>query len=234
MAKRSVRRARSADEDNRYKLHAKTPTQQTMMESIVVNDVTFAIGSAGAGKTHIAVALAADALDIGEIEKIVITRPVIEATDEKLGFLPGSLEEKMDPYIKPITDIFNMIWSYDRGRLETLMTAKRIEIAPLAFMRGRTFKDTWIICDEAQNMTPNDVRMLLTRLGEGSKMILTGDPTQRDRKGARGFEVAKQLLQGCPGISFVEFGIKDVVRHKTVENILKLWGPDQQPEAPTK
>jgi len=557
-----------------------------MMESIVLNDITFAIGSAGAGKTHIAVALAADALDIGEIDKIVITRPVIEATDEKLGFLPGSLEEKMDPYLKPITDIFNTIWSYDRGRLETLMGSKRIEVAPLAFMRGRaqpldavlktpkgnilmgsveigdtilgsdgkaiqvtgvfpqgiksvykitfsdgscthasedhlwvtqtrsekkhgkgfttkttkqiieagvrvghgaknheipmmagpaiyeseeelsikpyllgmmlgdgcmpstgnvgfisadvqlvdsvrdalpcdmkimaskirdytytlvkeirssapnplkeelkklglmgclsydkfipqaykmaspidrvsllqglmdtdgtvwierqnrarvsysstsrqlaedvvelvqslggiaslrtsarradsrnihhrrasyvvemklpvgicpfrldrktqrytghnkprlyrfisqiervqdqecqcisvsaddklyltdhfivthnTFKNTWIICDEAQNMTANDVRMLLTRLGEGSKMILTGDPTQRDRKTARGFETAYKLLTGCPGVAFIEFGTKDVVRHKTVENILKRWGPDQQAEA---
>lgn len=186
------------------------------------NTIVFAIGSAGSGKTYLAALHAMDDFLAGRVEKIVVCRPVINAGGEELGFLPGTLEEKMDPYIRPIFDAFSLQWH--PKQIQTMLDYGKIEIAPLAFMRGRTLNNSFILCDEAQNATDDQLLMLLSRLGNDSKMVITGDPSQRD-VGGRPFEKARHRLGGVPGIAFVTFGDDDVVRHPLVQKILKLWRP---------
>jgi phosphate starvation-inducible PhoH-like protein len=198
------------------------PRQKEYSRTIQQNTIVFAIGSAGSGKTFLAALHAMDDYLAGRVEKIVICRPVINAGGEELGFLPGTLHEKMDPYIKPIFDAFAIQWN--PKQIQTMLDYGKIEIAPLAFMRGRTFSDSFIICDEAQNATDEQLIMLLSRLGGNSKMVITGDPSQRDI-GGRPFEKARRRLSRVPGIAFVDFTDDDVVRHPLVQKILRLWRP---------
>jgi phosphate starvation-inducible PhoH-like protein len=194
--------------------------------TIQQNTIIFAIGSAGSGKTYLAALHAMDDLLAGRVEKIVVCRPVVNAGGEDLGFLPGTLHEKMDPYIKPIFDAFLIQWH--PKQIQTMLEYGKIEIAPLAYMRGRTFRDAFIICDEAQNASDDQMIMLLSRLGENSKMIITGDPSQRDITG-RPFEKARRKLSGIHGIAFVDFSDDDVVRHPLVQKILRVWRPSERP-----
>jgi phosphate starvation-inducible protein PhoH and related proteins len=194
--------------------------QREYGRTIQQNTIVFAIGSAGSGKTYLAALHAMDDFLAGRVEKIVVCRPVINAGGEELGFLPGTLEEKMDPYIRPIFDAFSLQWH--PKQIQTMIEYGKIEIAPLAFMRGRTFSRAFILCDEAQNATDDQLLMLLSRLGDNSKMVITGDPSQRD-VGGRPFEKARSRLNRVPGIAFVDFSDDDVVRHPLVQKILKLW-----------
>lgn len=196
--------------------------QREYAQTIRENTIVFAIGSAGSGKTHLAALHAMEDYLAGRVDRIVVCRPVINAGGEELGFLPGTLEEKMDPYIRPIFDAFRLQWH--PKQIQTLMEYGKIEIAPLAYMRGRTFNNAFIICDEAQNATDDQLLMLLSRLGDNSKMVITGDPTQKDVRG-RPFEKARRRLANVLGIAFVEFSDEDVVRHPLVKKILKLWQP---------
>ena len=198
--------------------------QKRFMDSIENNAITFGMGSAGSGKTYIAGFMAANAFENGLCRKIIVCRPVVEAADEKLGFLPGDLNEKCEPYLKPLFDVFEMYWYSAKGRFKYLIRNEDIEIAPLAYMRGRNFDNTWVICDEAQNMNSDMMKMLLTRVGEDTKLIITGDPKQRDRKSADGFEQAIHRLQGCPNVGFVSFSNQDVERSQIVKDVLNHWG----------
>lgn len=200
------------------------PKQKTYGRTIQQNTIIFAIGSAGSGKTHLAALHAMDEFLSGRVEKIIVCRPVVNAGGEEIGFLPGTLNEKMDVYIKPIFDAFSIQWN--PKQIQTLLDYGRIEIAPLAFMRGRTFSNAFIICDEAQNASDEQLLMLLSRLGQNSKMIITGDPSQRDISG-RPFERARRRLSSVPGIAFIEFNDDDVVRHPLVQKILRLWRPPE-------
>ena len=221
MSKRA-KKAASHHERVRPVIVPKNHSQASYLRAIRESDVTFAVGPAGTGKTFLAAATAAQYLEDGIVERIVVCRPIVEASGEELGFLPGNLEEKCDPYLRPIFD--GLLWSWDQNRLDCMLRNKTVEVAPLAYMRGRTFKNAFIIADEFQNADVNQMYMLLTRFGEGSKMAITGDPTQRDRP-VDGLEQAWNKLKGCPAISFVEFKTADVVRHKTVENVINLWFP---------
>lgn len=186
------------------------------------NDITFALGPAGTGKTYVAVGLAARALLAREVRRIVLTRPAIEA-GERLGFLPGTLEEKIDPYLRPLYDALADIFEPDK--LSRMMSEKTIEIAPLAFMRGRTLNDAFILLDEAQNTSPEQMKMFLTRLGFGGRAIITGDPSQTDLpRGMRsGLVDATRLVEGIPGIGIVRFSDVDVVRHPLVAAIIRAY-----------
>lgn len=195
--------------------------QNEYISAIRRNDITFGVGPAGTGKTYIAAAIAADSYERGLISKIAICRPIVEAAGEELGFLPGDLAEKCDPYLRPIFDAFDIHWS--KQEIQSKLRNKIIEISPLAYMRGRTFVDTFVIADEAQNANTDQMMMLLTRLGKGSKIVVTGDPTQRDKKDARGIEDARTFLSMCPNVSFIDFDNRDVVRHPTVCEILSRW-----------
>lgn len=199
--------------------------QKEYGRTIHQNTIIFAIGSAGSGKTYLAALHAMDEYLSGRVDKIVVCRPVVNAGGEELGFLPGTLHEKMDPYIKPIFDAFSIQWN--PKQIQTMLEYGKIEIAPLAFMRGRTFSNSFILCDEAQNATDDQLIMLLSRLGEDSKMIITGDPSQKDI-GGRPFEKARRRLSGVTGIAFVDFTDDDVVRHPLVQKILRLWRPAEQ------
>ena len=185
-------------------------------------DLVFAIGPAGTGKTFLAVACALEALASGKINRIVLTRPVVEA-GEKLGFLPGDLYEKINPYLKPLYDAFHSMLGTERFRF--LRGEETIEIIPLAYMRGRTIDDAFIILDEAQNTTPEQMKMFLTRMGAGSQMLITGDVTQidLDRKQESGLIVAEKILSGVDGIKIVRFGEEDVVRHGLVKKIINAY-----------
>ena len=200
----------------------KTPNQKKFIDSVKTNDVVFAIGPAGTGKTYIAVALAIRALKNKEIKRIIITRPAVEA-GENLGFLPGDLQEKIDPYLRPVYDALDdMIPS---EKLKYYRENRVIEIAPLAYMRGRTLSNAFILLDEAQNTTPMQIKMFLTRLGQNSKLIINGDKTQVDLKPNQksGLDEAMNVLQKTKGIGFVELDHKDVIRHHIVKDIIKAY-----------
>ena len=204
------------------KVVPKTQGQKKYYEAVLKNDIVFAVGPAGTGKTYQAVACAVSALKNNEIEKIVITRPVVEA-GERLGFLPGDLKEKVDPYLTPLYDaLYKMI---DGVKLKAYLDKKIIEIAPLAYMRGRTLHNSFMILDEAQNSTKMQMKMFLTRLGVTSKAIITGDITQTDLESREtsGLVDAINVLQKIKGISFIELNEKDIVRHKLVKDIIKAY-----------
>src|SRR6202046_2726608 len=200
----------------------KTMTQRRYVDAIERNDLVFGIGPAGTGKTYLAVAMAVSALLSKRVTRIILTRPAVEA-GEKLGFLPGSLQEKVDPYLRPLYDaLYDML---DPEKVKMLLERNTIEVAPIAFMRGRTLNDSFIILDEAQNSTPEQMKMVLTRQGCNSKMVVNGDPTQVDLGTGRGSGVieALEVLRGVEGISFVQFDERDVVRHCLVQRIVKAY-----------
>lgn len=201
---------------------ARTPGQHRMVESCAKNDMVFAIGPAGTGKTYTAVALAVRALRNREVRKIVLTRPAVEA-GENLGFLPGDLKEKLDPYLQPLYDaLFDMI---PTDKLKQYIESNVIQIAPLAFMRGRTLDNAFVILDEAQNATESQLKMFLTRMGPSAKFMITGDVTQIDlpRNQPSGLLQATRLLQGNEGIDFVFLDNRDVIRHKLVKRIIEIY-----------
>src|SRR5450755_556138 len=203
-------------------LAPKTVNQRRYIDAIESYDLTFGIGPAGTGKTYLAVAMAVAALLNKRVSRIVLTRPAVEA-GEHLGFLPGTLQEKVDPYLRPLYDaLFDMI---DSEKVEKLVERNTIEIAPLAFMRGRTLNDCFIILDEAQNTTAEQMKMILTRQGFNSKMVVTGDQTQIDLPAGKksGLLNAAEVLRGVEGIAFVYFDEKDVVRHALVQKIVKAY-----------
>ena len=208
-------------------VYAKTKGQKKYYKSVLENDIVFAVGPAGTGKTYQAVACAVSALKNNEVDRIVITRPVVEA-GENLGFLPGDLKEKVDPYLTPLYDALNNMLPPDK--LKKYMDNKQIEIAPLAYMRGRTLHNSFIILDEAQNSTQMQMKMFLTRIGVTSKSIITGDVTQIDLiKGVKsGLIHAISILQKIRGIEFVYFDENDVVRHQLVKDIIKAYSKDEK------
>ncbi|WP_164216180.1 PhoH family protein [Virgibacillus sp. YIM 98842] len=203
-------------------IRVKTLGQKRYIASIRANDLVFGIGPAGTGKTYLAVVMAVHALKNGLVKRIILTRPAVEA-GESLGFLPGDLKEKVDPYLRPLYDALHDVL----GAEHTLRLIERetIEIAPLAYMRGRTLDDAFVILDEAQNTTPEQMKMFLTRLGFGSKMVVTGDITQIDLpKGVKsGLQIANRLLNGVKGITFVYLDATDVVRHPLVQRIIEAY-----------
>jgi phosphate starvation-inducible protein PhoH and related proteins len=218
----------SDDED--YVLHgtrgtvirAKTAGQREILKAAAENDIVFALGPAGTGKTYMGVALAVRALKEKEIKKIFLVRPAVEA-GETLGFLPGDLKEKVDPYLRPLYDALEDMIHFDK--LKNYLEKNIIEIAPLAYMRGRTLSNCYVILDEAQNATEMQFRMFLTRLGKGGKIIITGDDSQIDlpRNQRSGLLQAKRILQGVPGIGFVRMKPSDVVRHRLVKEIIAAY-----------
>jgi phosphate starvation-inducible protein PhoH and related proteins len=204
------------------KISPKTVTQKRYVEAIRSHTVTFSIGPAGTGKTYLAMALAVAALSSREVGRIILTRPAVEA-GERLGFLPGDMLDKVDPYLRPLYDaLYDML---DPDRLAAYMEKGTIEVAPLAFMRGRTLNDSFIILDEAQNTSPEQMQMFLTRLGFGSKVVVTGDVTQIDlpREQASGLIQVQDILGAIDGIAFIRFGHEDVVRHKLVQRIVEAY-----------
>jgi phosphate starvation-inducible PhoH-like protein len=209
----------------------KTVNQKRYVDSIRRNTVTFGIGPAGTGKTFLAVAMAAAALSRREVNRIILTRPAVEA-GERLGFLPGDLMAKVDPYLRPLFDALHDM--LDPEKVSQHLDRGVIEIAPLAFMRGRTLNDSFVILDEAQNTTPEQMKMFLTRLGFGSRMVVTGDITQVDlpREQSSGLIVVGDILESIESIQFVRFGGEDVVRHKLVQRIVEAYDEHSQREAP--
>lgn len=203
-------------------ISARSVNQQLLVNSVTDNDLTFALGPAGTGKTYVAIALAVRALKNREVRKIILSRPAVEA-GEKLGFLPGDMKDKIDPYLQPLYDALeDMI---PAAKLKEYLETNVIQIAPLAFMRGRTLNDAMIVLDEAQNTTTHQIKMFLTRLGMNAKMIITGDITQIDlpRTVSSGLVQALKVLKGVPGIGMVEFGKKDIVRHQLVQRIVEAY-----------
>ncbi len=200
----------------------KSLCQKEYIDAIRQNDIVFGIGPAGTGKTYLAMAMAIAALSKGIVNRIILTRPAVEA-GEALGFLPGDLAEKVDPYLRPLYDALHDMMNYEK--VNSLMHQGVIEVAPIAFMRGRTLNDSFVILDEAQNTTSEQMKMFLTRIGFSSKAVITGDITQIDLPIDRpsGLIESKEILQGIDGIKFVFFSEKDVVRHKLVQEIIKAY-----------
>jgi phosphate starvation-inducible PhoH-like protein len=199
----------------------KSSGQKRYVDAIRDNVITFGIGPAGTGKSYLAVALAVQALQDKQVERIILTRPAVEA-GERLGFLPGDMMAKVDPYLRPLYDaLFDMLGTETVGRL---MERAAIEVAPLAFMRGRTLNNSFIILDEAQNTTPEQMKMFLTRIGFGSRAVVTGDVTQIDLDGGKsGLINLEQVLAGIDGLAFIRLGAKDVVRHRIVQDIVNAY-----------
>ncbi|PZP46155.1 MAG: phosphate starvation-inducible protein PhoH [Pseudopedobacter saltans] len=210
-------------------VRARTANQKQMVESVNKNDIVFAIGPAGTGKTYTAVALAVRALKNKAVKKIILTRPAVEA-GESLGFLPGDLKEKIDPYLRPLYDALDDMIPADK--LGYYMTTRAIEIAPLAYMRGRTLDNAFIILDEAQNTNDLQLKMFLTRIGANAKAIITGDPTQTDlpKNMKSGLGKASRILKGIHGIGHVELTEEDVVRHRLVKAIIRAYDKEHQIE----
>ncbi|GAA1487619.1 PhoH family protein [Brachybacterium sacelli] len=204
-------------------IRPKTLGQQKYIDAVESSTVTFGIGPAGTGKTYLAVAMAVQQLLSKQVNRIILTRPAVEA-GERLGFLPGSLNEKIDPYLRPLSDALHDM--LDPESIPRLMGAGTIEVAPLAYMRGRTLNDAFIILDEAQNTTPEQMKMFLTRLGFNSTMVVTGDVTQVDLPGSQksGLQVVEQVLGGIDDISFCRLSARDVVRHRLVSDIVEAYG----------
>jgi phosphate starvation-inducible PhoH-like protein len=212
--------------NNGIVVKARTPNQLRMVSSSMKHDLLFAVGPAGSGKTYTAVALAVRAMKNKEVRKIILTRPAVEA-GENLGFLPGDLKEKLDPYMQPLYDALNDMLPGDK--LATYLENKLIEVAPLAFMRGRTLNNAYVILDEAQNATESQMKMFLTRMGSSAKFIVTGDMTQTDLpfKQPSGLIQAIKIFSNVPGIDIIHLTAEDVVRHKLVKKILSIY--DTQP-----
>lgn len=210
-------------------VRARTANQKKMVTAVDKNDIVFAIGPAGTGKTYTAVALAVRALKNKTVKKIILTRPAVEA-GENLGFLPGDLKEKIDPYLRPLYDALDDMIPADK--LGYYMTTRTIEIAPLAYMRGRTLDNAFIILDEAQNTNDGQLKMFLTRIGANAKAIITGDPTQVDlpKNQRSGIEKALRILKNVDGISHIELDEEDVVRHRLVKAIIKAYDKDKEKE----
>lgn len=208
-------------------VRARTANQKKMVTAVDKNDIVFAIGPAGTGKTYTAVALAVRALKNKSVKKIILTRPAVEA-GENLGFLPGDLKEKIDPYLRPLYDALDDMIPADK--LGYYMTTRTIEIAPLAYMRGRTLDNAFIILDEAQNTNDGQLKMFLTRIGANAKAIITGDPTQIDlpKNMRSGIDKALRILKNVDGIALVELDEEDVVRHKLVKAIIKAYEKDKE------
>ena len=205
------------------KIAPRTPNQKRYVDSIRNHTVTFGVGPAGTGKTFLAVAMAVAALESREVSRIILTRPAVEA-GERLGFLPGDLQAKVDPYLRPLFDaLYDML---DPDRVNEYFERGVIEVAPLAFMRGRTLNDSFVILDEAQNTSPEQMKMFLTRLGFGSRMVVTGDITQIDLPANQrsGLVVVGEILGGLEDIAFIRFGSADVVRHELVQRIVAAYG----------
>jgi phosphate starvation-inducible PhoH-like protein len=215
----------------RSQLQARTPTQSVYLEHIAQHDITFGIGPAGTGKTYLAVACAVDALERSAVQRIVLTRPAVEA-GEKLGFLPGDLGQKVDPYLRPLYDALYDLMGFDR--VQKAFERNALEIAPLAFMRGRTLNNAFVILDEAQNTTPEQMKMFLTRLGFGAKAVITGDVSQIDLpKGhLSGLVDAERVLKRVPGIAMTHFTSADVVRHPMVARIVDAYDRQRKNNTP--
>lgn len=211
-------------------VRARTANQKKMVTAIEKNDILFAIGPAGTGKTYTAVALAVRALKNKAVKKIILTRPAVEA-GESLGFLPGDLKEKIDPYLRPLYDALDDMIPADK--LGYYMSTRTIEIAPLAYMRGRTLDNAFIILDEAQNSNEGQLKMFLTRIGANAKAIITGDPTQIDlpKNQKSGLEKASRILRNIDGIAHIELDEEDVVRHRLVKAIIRAYDKDKTEEA---
>jgi phosphate starvation-inducible PhoH-like protein len=203
-------------------LHGRTPHQVEYLQNIQTHDITFSIGPAGTGKTYLAVACAVDALERDSVKRIVLVRPAVEA-GERLGFLPGDMAQKVDPYLRPLYDALYDLMGYDK--VAKMFERGAIEIAPLAFMRGRTLNHSFVILDEAQNTTPEQMKMFLTRMGFGSKCVVTGDVTQVDlaRGQKSGLVDGEEVLNKVRGIAFTRFGSEDVVRHPLVQRIVNAY-----------
>jgi phosphate starvation-inducible protein PhoH and related proteins len=220
--------APSLPTDGLFRTHAgrvvrpRTPNQQKYCDAIMGHDLTFGVGPAGTGKTFLAVACALRALESRKVSKVILSRPVVEA-GEKLGFLPGDLIEKVNPYLRPLYDAFLAMLGAERFR--TWRDNEVVEIVPLAYMRGRTFEDAFIVLDEAQNTTPEQMKMFLTRMGEGSKAVVTGDTTQNDLGGraASGLVRGLEILKGVEGVASVRLNESDVVRHPLVKRIIRAY-----------
>ena len=212
-------------------LQARTPRQKDYLKEILANDLTFGIGPAGTGKTYLAVACAIDALERDSVKRIVLTRPAVEA-GERLGFLPGDLSQKVDPYLRPLYDALYDLAGFDR--VQKMFEKNMIEIAPLAYMRGRTLNHAFVILDEAQNTTPEQMKMFLTRIGFGSKAVITGDVTQIDlpRGQNSGLVQAQHVLRDIKGLGFTYFTSKDVVRHPLVARIIDAYDKFNNPSKP--
>jgi phosphate starvation-inducible protein PhoH and related proteins len=226
----AVRFARSGadggDDDGirtrRRTVQARSPGQRIYLAALRERDMVFALGPAGSGKTYLAVAMGVSLLTTGKVERIVLSRPAVEA-GERLGFLPGDMKEKIDPYLRPLYDALHDMLPAEQ--IANRMESGEIEIAPLAFMRGRTLAHCYVILDEAQNTTPMQMRMFLTRLGEGSRMVITGDPSQTDLPGGQrsGIADAVDTLSNVDGVRFVRLGSRDVVRHDLVTRIVEAY-----------
>ncbi len=206
----------------RADLRARTPGQSVYLENIATHDITFGIGPAGTGKTYLAVACAVDALERSAVQRIVLTRPAVEA-GERLGFLPGDLAQKVDPYLRPLYDALYDLMGYER--VQKAFERNALEIAPLAFMRGRTLNHSFVILDEAQNTTPEQMKMFLTRIGFGAKAVITGDVSQIDLPKGQlsGLLDAERVLKRVPGIATTHFTSADVVRHPLVARIVDAY-----------
>jgi len=210
----------------RIEIVPRTRNQERLVRALLAVDqhIVVTAGPAGTGKTYLAMLAAVRAFRAGEVDRIVLTRPAVGVEDERHGFLPGDLNQKMDPWVRPLTDILREY--YRQPDIQAMIEEQKIEIAPLAFMRGRTFKSAYIIADEMQNATPSQCKMLMTRIGEGSKIVITGDTDQADRRIADNglADILTRLKKGgVKGISLCEFESKDIQRHHMITHVLKLW-----------